>query len=584
MNVVIILIIVLLIGLQLFILLKTHKKSKVLASVFETTTEGYKVEKYYIPKKELSSTTYDIILSDKRRYKRKGDDVETYEDVVFTEAGDVDGLPGVPSIEKKTRIICKAKAKDKEEVSLISLPGENPLQKEINRVLNNYLIRNKGAASDYGLIKDVVERNCNSLEEEIETQTPWPLYFGLMGTMLGIIVGIGDIAINVGFDQFVEKPEEHIGGLMGDVAMAMIVSCCGILFTTTLSFFAKKAKSILETRKNAFYSWFQSELMPIISKENASTGLKRLEENLSKFNESFEDNVKELNATFSVVKETSGNQALLMKTLNKMDLKKMAEANIEILSRFNQTVGQLEKFNSYINYSQTVLDDIAQRNTAISEATISVDSNLDKALNELKNGVEQQMSVLRDSLRKSEEEMEKLVACESRLFANQDSKINAFFDSIQSFKPLIEGINSWKKDLKSQTMEISRLVDAISQMPLHDGDGGVVIKEKKTLNPVLISIVAVVVLLLGGNMYYSWKMTNAIKGLVEVQAPQQAGSDTLMQEVAPTPVSDTVVAATEKKVPAVMSKTKEQLKTQPQATKSSQKTEVRYNKRSSLAY
>ncbi len=545
MNVVIILIIVVLIGLQLFILLKTHKKSKVLASVFETTTEGYKVEKYYIPKKELSSTTYDIILSDKRRYKRKGDDVETYEDVVFTEAGDVDGLPGVPSIEKKTRIICKAK--DKEEVSLISLPGENPLQKEINRVLNNYLIRNKGAASDYGLIKDVVERNCNSLEEEIETQTPWPLYFGLMGTMLGIIVGIGDIAINVGFDQFVEKPEEHIGGLMGDVAMAMIVSCCGILFTTTLSFFAKKAKSILETRKNAFYSWFQSELMPIISKENASTGLKRLEENLSKFNESFEDNVKELNATFSVVKETSGNQALLMKTLNKMDLKKMAEANIEILSRFNQTVGQLEKFNSYINYSQTVLDDIAQRNTAISEATISVDSNLDKALNELKNGVEQQMSVLRDSLRKSEEEMEKLVACESRLFANQDSKINAFFDSIQSFKPLIEGINSWKKDLKSQTMEISRLVDAISQMPLHDGDGGVVIKEKKTLNPVLISIVAVVVLLLGGNMYYSWKMTNAIKGLVEVQAPQQADTDTLMQEVAPTPVSDTVVAATEKK-------------------------------------
>lgn len=584
MNVVIILIIVVLIGLQLFILLKTYKKSKVLASVFETTTEGYKVEKYYIPKKELSSTTYDIILSDKRRYKRKGDDVETYEDVVFTETGDVDGLPGVPSIEKKTRIICKAK--DKEEVSLISLPGENPLQKEINRVLNNYLIRNKGAASDYGLIKDVVERNCNSLEEEIETQTPWPLYFGLMGTMLGIIVGIGDIAINVGFDQFVEKPEEHIGGLMGDVAMAMIVSCCGILFTTTLSFFAKKAKSILETRKNAFYSWFQSELMPIISKENASTGLKRLEENLSKFNESFEDNVKELNATFSVVKETSGNQALLMKTLNKMDLKKMAEANIEILSRFNQTVGQLEKFNSYINYSQTVLDDIAQRNTAISEATISVDSNLDKALNELKNGVEQQMSVLRDSLRKSEEEMEKLVACESRLFANQDSKINAFFDSIQSFKPLIEGTNSWKKDLKSQTMEISRLVDAISQMPLHDGDGGVVIKEKKTLNPVLISIVAaVVVLLLGGNMYYSWKMTNAIKGLVEVQAPQQADTDTLMQEVAPAPVSDTVVAATEKKVPAVMSKTKEQLKTQPQTKKSSQKTEVRHNnKRSSLAY
>lgn len=52
--------------------------------------------------------------------------------------------------------------------------------------INNYLQKNKGAVSDFMLIKDIVERNCDSKEEEITIQTPIPLYIGLMGTMLGI--------------------------------------------------------------------------------------------------------------------------------------------------------------------------------------------------------------------------------------------------------------------------------------------------------------------------------------------------------------------------------------------------------------
>lgn len=36
--------------------------------------------------------------------------------------------------------------------------------------------------------------------EEIDSQLPMPLYLGLMGTMLGIITGIGGIALKMEMD------------------------------------------------------------------------------------------------------------------------------------------------------------------------------------------------------------------------------------------------------------------------------------------------------------------------------------------------------------------------------------------------
>lgn len=492
-------IIVVLVAWQVCICRSTYKKCELLANIFEDSDSNYKVKKFYIPKKEISTTSYSDILSKRRQYENKGDTVK----IEKVEVSDYENST-TSHIEKVERVICKAK--DKEEVSLISLSGDNSILQEITRVINNYLIRNKGAASDFGLIKDAVERNCGSLEEEIDTQTPWPLYFGLMGTMLGIIVGIGKIGLFVGFEQFVQEPSSHIGGLMGDVALAMIVSAIGIASTTALSWLAKNKKMVLEARKNKFYSWFQSELMPIISKESASEGLKRLENNLSKFNNTFEENVKELSSTFSIVKETSSDQALLLQTLQRMDLKKMAEANISILSRFNETIGQLEDFNSYIDYAIKGLKDIQQRNAAISEAVSSVDNTLDKSFNQLKTGVEQQISALKESLSTSEREMEKLVASESRLFEAQGSKIEAFFKTMQDLKPLIDGLNDWKTELNKQTKSISRLSEAIDNLPQTNGGGHVVVEHKLSKqSKIIIGVISVSsIIALAGVLYHFW--------------------------------------------------------------------------------
>ena len=66
--------------------------------------------------------------------------------------------------------------------------GGNAVTRKIVYSLNTYLLRNKGVASDFHLIKDVVERNCDSVEEDIHQTVSLPLYLGLLGTFLGMIV------------------------------------------------------------------------------------------------------------------------------------------------------------------------------------------------------------------------------------------------------------------------------------------------------------------------------------------------------------------------------------------------------------
>ena len=97
-------------------------------------------------------------------------------------------------------------------VSQLNINTDNETLKEIRDALNMYLQKNRGAASDFYLMKDVVERYCDAEEEEINIQQPIPLYLGLMGTMVGIIVGIGFIAVSGGLSS--ESLMDNITSLM----------------------------------------------------------------------------------------------------------------------------------------------------------------------------------------------------------------------------------------------------------------------------------------------------------------------------------------------------------------------------------
>ena len=133
--------------------------------------------------------------------------------------------------------------------------SDNEVRNTIIASINNYLDRNNSSTSDFQLIKDIVDRNCDAADDEIQTQIPVPLYCGLMGTMLGIIVGIlylwlsGDLDALLGGNATVGNGAEGIKALLGGVALAMISSIVGIALTTYGSWQAKQVKSEEESAK-----------------------------------------------------------------------------------------------------------------------------------------------------------------------------------------------------------------------------------------------------------------------------------------------------------------------------------------------
>lgn len=149
---------------------------------------------------------------------------------------------------------------NKIKVHLISLDSSesNPLIIKVVDTINSYLLRNKGAVSDFNIIKDIVERNCDAVDEEINQQLPVPIYLGLMGTILGIILGLW--SINFDPQNFMAS----VTDLIKSVKWAMGCSFMGLMLTTSLSaWFYRCAKAKLEAQKNELYTFIQIEFIAV---------------------------------------------------------------------------------------------------------------------------------------------------------------------------------------------------------------------------------------------------------------------------------------------------------------------------------
>ena len=252
----------------------------------------------------------------------------------------------------------------------ISYGSASPIFTSIIETLNSYLSENKGAASDFHLIKDVVDRHCEAVEEEIETLTPIPLYLGLIGTMFGILVGVGFLAFTGGLDELLNAQSTNAGSgiveLLGGVALAMISSIFGILLTTTGSYLTKDAKNNLNNTKNCFLSWIQVKLLPSLT-NNSSSAIYTLQQNLSTFNKSFAENIGNMNDAFSAIGNSHKDQIELLKLIDKMDVHRISTANIDVLKELQNSTGEFEKFNQYLHNVTGYLESVQKLNAGVND-------------------------------------------------------------------------------------------------------------------------------------------------------------------------------------------------------------------------
>lgn len=317
---IVIALIILIIGLQVKSYLNTKSKINSFNSIFPSYDSDYRIKNVLVKVSEEP-------------------DYESEEDYLFS---DEEGV----------------------EVSQLEVASSSSVMGHIVTALNNYLSKNKGAASDFHLMKDVVERYCDAEEEEITTQQPIPLYLGLMGTMVGIIVGIGAIAISGGLAG--ESLMNHISELMTCVAIAMAASFTGVLCTTLIAWKSKDAVSKVQADKNRFYSWIQTELLPVLSGD-AVNAIYLLQQNLMSFNQTFKANVAGLDTALSKIGDSSREQVELIELIRDIDIRQVAQANIKVLKELKDCTSEMTTFNQYLHNVSGYLNAVNALNTNINE-------------------------------------------------------------------------------------------------------------------------------------------------------------------------------------------------------------------------
>lgn len=312
--------------------------------------------------------------------------------------------------------------------------------------INKYLEKNKNAVTDFNLIRDIIDRNADAVEEEIQTQIPMPLYYGLMGTMLGILIGVSFLVSSGSLKsllssyeapttvqqltpedktylkstfptlsykdwnakreltdnekrelrkKFDDEASNGVNALFGGIALAMISSIIGILLTTLGSIQTKDSKVEVEQKKHAFISWLQAELLPKISSD-FSSALIQLGHDLSGFNNTFSSNANLLRQTISDVSQATLTQSSLLQLIERLDVAKLAQANIQVYDKLQNCTQEMASLAANLraiqdsiqyvgNFMDNSINEYERRHTFIQDASGKVDLALQRGQEQLSN-------------------------------------------------------------------------------------------------------------------------------------------------------------------------------------------------------
>lgn len=403
--------------------------------------------------------------------------------------------------------------------------------------LNNYLANNNGAVSDFHLMKDIVDRNCDAKEEEIQTQIPVPLYLGLTGTMLGILIGVGFLVFGGGLNELLNSGSgsgaKGIETLLGGVALAMFSSIIGILLTTFGSYISRNAKSNLEKNKNIFLSWIQAELLPNIS-TNTSGALVKMTKNLTSFNNTFAQNTQDLRVTLANVNESYHKQVELMQAINRLRIGDIATANIEVYDKLKNSTDEIGVFAEYLNKANKYIADIHSltqkldqyekrtqvienagrffaknekwlaenfdiANLEVKAALERFDSNTSDSLKKLQESLNGQIlnfdsimqqqqfkltealkittEIITESFTKTEQLFEKAINDQQHALNNKLQETTKLIDELKNLTHIKEGIKDFKEAIHKQNGEIEKLAKEIRELARAKTDGGIIRQE-----------------------------------------------------------------------------------------------------------
>jgi len=419
----------------------------------------------------------------------------------------------------------------------LSAQNNNPIYREIQISINSYLENNKNGISDFSLMKDIVDRNCDAAEEEYNTQIPIPLYLGLVGTMVGILVGIGHLWLSGGLSDLINIDSESSGAdgveaLLGGVALAMISSILGILLTTFGSLRAKNVKAEVEKKKHTFLSWIQKELLPSL-KSDVSGALIEMSHNLQNFNSTFSANTSHFGKALSQVNESYQLQTQLMDAVKQIADKDVSLQNIQLYNALKNSTNEIGTLAQYLNnttqYLANVralnekLDNYENRTQFIENASKFyakhenwLTENIEMANRSMRDSVEKYDQSVSDTLGRIQENLEiqmrnfaDIIQKQQEKLGEKTKEIDKIVDELKNLSAIKDGISKFENATKEQNGKIDRLTESIEKFAQIKLNGGIVQQKIPRLMKVTI-VTGCSIISLAGLSYFILQIINWI--------------------------------------------------------------------------
>jgi DNA repair exonuclease SbcCD ATPase subunit len=377
--------------------------------------------------------------------------------------------------------------------------------------INEYLANNKGQVSDYHLIKDIVDRNTETKEDEINTMIPIPLYLGLIGTMICIFVGLQGLNLNSMVSGKGEDMIQGISPLLSGVAVAMITSIIGIFLTTIGSWLAKNAKIETESEQNAFLTWIQANLLPNLSNDTAQA-LQRMTQDLTSFNRTFSTNAKNLNEMFQQIHTVSQDQTDILNAMKRFKITEVVSANITIYDKLKNCTDEIGKLGEYLQeinkHQANTTEAIEKLNTffdkgieAIDEINLEVkdalerfktntkkyikdlEEKLDSQILDIEAAAKKQQTALALALKTQSDELTKHFATvtagietaankQQEIFEQKLKNLNTLVTELQNLSAVKSSLAELVKQSGVQSQQIAQLTRAIHELAEMKTTGG----------------------------------------------------------------------------------------------------------------
>jgi hypothetical protein len=428
--------IVALVGLQIVVFFNVFFKIKSYQRFFPSSFKEIQIQKFFITKTVLSEP----------------DQFDTYLDSLSNEVEIVD------------------ESANAEKVELLVIPNSTKANhshfSEVIKSTNGYLCKNKGASADFGILKDTCDRHLEKVDNEIGNLINVPLYIGLGGTFVGIIIGLWGIDFSATTEGTTTTiSSDSIAQLLNGVIAAMFASLAGLTLTVFNSALVYKPAAYQnDTDKNLYFDFLQRELLPFLN-IGVSKSLGSFKDVLNHFIIKFGENMDDYKDSGNLLNENLSKQQTVLEEINKLDLVRTSTKITEVFVNLKESAEHLEKFqtyqkglNGYVDKTEkvademnTIIDQFKDFSTNLKAISTNVIVTNDLQL-QFKNSLEKHFPVIQDHREVWRTQVDELNQDIKEVYKELNSYFKTSTEQIQSFignnNNFFTGINEIQNAIK----------------------------------------------------------------------------------------------------------------------------------------